>query len=213
MSLMEEMEKELEELKNITGKSCRKEIIKQSKAQLKIKRQETSWTIRTVKRLEKLIRKNPDVIYIYDYTDFEACLAEGNPASWVDVYIGLPFSFGRIQSVWVCTLLTKECFENDRQFAIKNGGEVFNLEDQFRYDQFENLYLDINSFNNEQDVIDGFREWVKIFIPELANKEIKYELKESFFLKDFVTDLIQNINRKLIQTFRKLGEKSFFLFF
>jgi len=190
MSLMEEMEKELEEARHITGKPCRKEIVKQSIAQLKTRKQETAWLVRTVKRLEKLIRKNPDVIYIYDYTDLEACIAEGHPASWIDVHIGLPFSFGRIQSVWVCTLLTKECFESDRQFAIEHGGDIFNLEDQFRSDQFDNLYLDVDGFKTEQDIINGFREWAKIFIPELAEKEIKYELKESFFLRNFISDLL-----------------------
>lgn len=189
MDFMEEMEKELDQAKNEVGKPCRKNLIKQTKLQLKSKKESAAWTIRTVKRLERLIRKNPSTIYIYDYIDIEACIAEGNPASWIDVHIALPFSFGRLQSVWVCTLLTKKCFESDREFAIEHGGEIFNLEDQFRTDQFDDLYLDIDGFKSEQDIIDAFRIWAQIFIPELAEKNIKYEYKESFFFRSFLKDL------------------------
>jgi len=195
MDFMNEIEKELKQAREEVGVPCRKNIIKQTKLKLKSDKEQANWTIKTIKRLEKLIRKNPKYVYIYDYVDLEACVKEGDGASWIDVHIALPFSFGRMHSVWVCTILTKKAYENDRALSIENGGEIFNLEDQFRTDQFDNLYLDIDSFKTQEDVIEAFKIWANIFIPELAKKNIIYEMKEAFFLTSFLKDIFQ---RKII---------------
>jgi hypothetical protein len=151
-----------------------REKSKQSKESLQ-------WYKRAYRRLQRLVKSNPDTIYIYDHT------LEGDPDNpglyphWIDVRLAFPDWKGKIIQRWICTLATYKLGQDNQKDTIKYGGEYSLLEPESPEDRFDEMFFDLpNGFENEQVVIDCFRKWMKYFLPELADKKIEYKSIEDY---------------------------------
>ena len=155
-----------------------KRVLDNSKIKLEDAKRDYRWAKRTIKQLKSL--KKEKVIYIHDHS----MLSEN--VSWLDISIAFRRGWLRqLQSKWIITIMDRRSFKSDQKDAIELGGEyptkMFDKDWPSLY--FENLYLDVPGFKSEEDVIAAFKEWSKIFLPEILDKEIKFEYKESFFFR------------------------------
>ncbi len=154
-------------------------VLRDSKIKTKDAKIHHRWMKKTIKQLKSL--KKEKVIYIYDHSSFEESV------SWLDISIAFRTGlFRQLQSKWVFTALDRKSFKSDQKAAIENGGEY--PEKMFDPDwptlYFDDIYLDVPGFKSEADVIAAFKEWAKVFIPFVLDKEIRFEEKEAFLFRN-----------------------------
>lgn len=145
-------------------------IIEQDRYQIKELKDNIKWFKKTKRRLKRLIKSKPSEIYIYEPHDLE-----WGECHWVDIQIAVPNLFGKLTQYWVCTLQTYTMLKDDQKSAIKYGWE-YPIISEYPYEWFDDMYFDIPYFKDEQTIINCFKEWVKIFLPEL--EDIKIVFKE-----------------------------------
>lgn len=191
---MEKFEKEYLIDRSIFGEPMRKRVLKQAKYDLKSKKEHLEWTKKTIRRINKLVKSKDRIIYIYDHVEFNP-IPEQNwegKADYSDVCIALPTGlFGRLRSKWIVTLLSKNAYESDMKDVIEEGG-IYVSKSKQTFDPinvFDDYYLDVDCFSSEQNVIDGFKEWARYFMPEVLDWEIKFELKDFDTIKDKIHNL------------------------
>ena len=85
--------------------------------------------------------------------------------------ISTPDGFAPIGNVYLKK--NKICYK----MTLENGGEYIIPEKQCNFQKFDDLYVNIEDFKTEEQIIEHFKEWRDLFIPELSNAEIKYEYK------------------------------------
>ncbi len=191
---MEKFEKEYLNDRTTFGTPMRKRVLKQAKYELKSKKEHLQWTKKTIRRIERLIKSKDKIIYIYDHVEFTPMPEQhwDGKADYSDVQIALPIGlFGRLRSLWITTLLSKNAYKSDMKEVLEDGGLYVSDSNQ-TYDPmnvFDNYYLDVDCFSSEQNVIDGFKEWARYFMPEVLDWEIRFELKDFDTIKDKIHNL------------------------
>lgn len=186
---MNAWQRNIEKSKAVRSVHLISRLIDKDKYEIKDTKKDLRWMKMIYRKLKRLIRVNPDVIYIYDHVIKDD--PKIGPPHWIDVQIAVPNIFRKLTQRWVCTLSTYKLCKGDQEEAIEYGWEYPILEPEYPENKFDQMYFDINGFKDDQAVIDYFREWMKYFLPELADKKIEYkELKST------------NVITKLIRKFK-----------
>jgi hypothetical protein len=163
------MKKEKQIKKQQSGLFLIKKLINIDKEIIRDKRSNIKWYKSIYKSIKRLVKSNPKEIYIFDYADLTGCKCH-----YIDVILGIPVWYGKLKQRWITTLCTKKLLEEDQKQVMEYGGIYPLFDDKYPENKFDDMYFDIPYFNNEQTICVCFREWLKIFIPELKNTKIVY---------------------------------------
>lgn len=152
-------------------------LIKSEESRIREAKKSKRWYKITYRRLQRLIRSNPDKIYIYDHAVIEDPECPGHFPHWLDIHIAVPVNvWGKVGMRWICTLASYALGKDDQESTKKFGGEWHHLEPDDPEDRFDEMFFDLpNGFESEKMACDCFRKWMEYFLPELADREIVFK--------------------------------------
>jgi len=151
-------------------------LIKREIGEIRQAKENLGWYKRAYRRLQRLIKLNPDTIYIHDHALIDDPENPGWHPHWLDIRIAVPNFWGKLEQRWICTLASYKLGEEDQKDAIKFESEYRHLEPEDPENRFDEMYFDLpNGFESEQMACDCFRKWMEYFLPELVNKKIEFK--------------------------------------
>jgi len=183
-NVWEKMQNELKIECEKTGHSLRKRMLQESykvlKWDIKPKWDNFLWKRKTLKRLNRFVKLNPEFIEI----STRGVMDEKYTAYFSEIMLHLPVFkflwFVKWEWVEVFEITSTSCYDKYRDDSIKNdeeiGAEFAEFRTKIRYDNayyLEQKYVDVDDLHKIDNLIEGCKEWFGIFLPEYSDK-IKY---------------------------------------
>lgn len=164
-------------------------VLRNAKIEYRNAKEALTWTKKTIKRFNRLIKLSHSTKNILITNDEEL------PSPYIDVYIKLPNFFRSFNYRWVFSIITIDDLLSVEDPAIvayklhRNGIKINKWDDPceikrlinlyrnnvkvFPYITFDNVIMSKKEFN-KNDIIEGTKLWLKKYFPEMSTWDVTF---------------------------------------
>lgn len=169
---MDRWESNIEKSRQIRGRVLVERLIKYEKGKIRRARQDMRWYRKTIRRLNRLVNSNPKEVCIYQNAILND--PQCGPNHWIDLFIATPNFFGKPEFHWITTFATKLMWESDVKDTQDLGGHYNLFDPKDPEEKFDQMYFDIPAINSPEVIVDCYKRWSELFLPELKDIPIRY---------------------------------------